>query len=87
MNQVETLQVLRKFCHALIEEIQVQRPEYLTSAFTVAEIYQNLLPYGSNRERIGVDGGKSLRHLKLDIRYSHQATVNAQSRMSKDFCQ
>ena len=55
MNQVETLQVLRKFCHALIEEIQVQRPEYLTSAFTVAEIYQNLLPYGSNRERIGVE--------------------------------
>ena len=55
MNQVETLQVLKKFCCALIEEIKVQRPEYLTSVFTVAEIYQNLLPYGSNRERIGVE--------------------------------
>ena len=55
MSQLETLQVLRNFSHALIEEIQVRRPEYLTSAFTVAEIYQNLLPYGSNRERIGIE--------------------------------
>ena len=46
--------VLERFYRALIEEIQTQRPEYLTSAFTVAEIYQNLLPYGSHRDRIGV---------------------------------
>ena len=46
--------VLEKFYRALIEEIQTQRPEYLTSAFTVAEIYQNLVPYGSHRDRLGV---------------------------------
>jgi hypothetical protein len=46
--------VLERFHRALIEEIQTQRPEYLTSAFTVAEIYQNLVPYGSHRDRIGV---------------------------------
>lgn len=52
MNQV---QVLERFHRALIEEIQSHRPEYLTGPFTVAEIYQNLVPYGSHRDRIGVE--------------------------------
>ena len=47
-------QVLERFHRALIEEIQTHRPEYLTGPFTVAEIYQNLVPYGSHRDRIGV---------------------------------
>lgn len=47
--------VLERFHRALIEEIQTQRPEYLTQPFTVAEIYQNLVPYGSHRDRIGVE--------------------------------
>ena len=50
-----TPQVLERFHRALIEEIQTQRPEYLTSRFTVAEIYQDLVPYGSHRDRIGVE--------------------------------
>ncbi len=48
-------QVLERFHRALIEEIQTQRPDYLTSSFTVAEIYQNLVPYSSHRDRIGVE--------------------------------
>lgn len=48
-------EVLERFHRALIEEIQTQRPEYLTEPFTVAEIYQNLVPYGSHRDRIGVE--------------------------------
>jgi len=50
----EANHVLERFHRALIEEIQTQRPEYLTGPFTVAEIYQNLVPYGSHRDRIGV---------------------------------
>jgi hypothetical protein len=46
--------VLERFHRTLLEEIQTQRPEYLTGPFTVAEIYQNLVPYGSHRDRIGV---------------------------------
>jgi hypothetical protein len=46
--------VLERFHRTLIEEIQTRRPEYLTSPFTVAEIYQNQVPYGSHRDRIGV---------------------------------
>lgn len=47
--------ILERFHRALIEEIQTQQPEYLTGPFTVAEIYQNLVPYGSHRDRIGVE--------------------------------
>jgi hypothetical protein len=50
-----SIQVLERFHRALIEEIQTQHPDYLTGAFTVAEIYQNLVPYGSHRDRIGVE--------------------------------
>ncbi len=50
-----TTQILERFHRALLEEIQTQRPEYLTQPFTVAEIYQNLVPYGSHRDRIGVE--------------------------------
>jgi hypothetical protein len=51
----ESNHVLERFHRALIEEIQTHRPEYLTGPFTVAEIYQNLVPYGSHRDRIGVE--------------------------------
>ncbi|MBM4183053.1 MAG: zinc ribbon domain-containing protein [Gemmatimonadetes bacterium] len=47
-------QVLELFHRALVEEIQTQRPAYLTGPFTVAEIYQNLVPYSSHRDRLGV---------------------------------
>jgi len=50
----EANHVLERFHRALIEEIQTQRPEYLTGPFTVAEIYQNLVPYGSHRDRLGM---------------------------------
>jgi len=51
----ESNHILERFHRALIEEIQTHRPEYLTGPFTVAEIYQNLVPYGSHRDRIGVE--------------------------------
>ncbi len=51
----ETEQVLSRFYRALVEEIRAQRPDYLTGPFTVAEIYQNLVPYSVHRDRIGVE--------------------------------
>lgn len=47
--------VLERFHRALVDEIRTQRPEYLSGPFTVAEIYQNLVPYGTHRDRIGVE--------------------------------
>jgi double zinc ribbon protein len=47
--------VLAQFHAVLVAEIRDQRPEYLSGPFTVAEIYQNLVPYGSHRDRLGVE--------------------------------
>lgn len=47
--------VLERFHRTLVEEIRTRRPGYLSGPFTVAEIYQNLVPYGSHRDRIGVE--------------------------------
>jgi len=51
----ESNEVLARFHRTLVQEIRARRPEYLRSSFTVAEIYQNLVPYGSHRAQIGVD--------------------------------
>lgn len=48
-------EVLGSFYQVLVEEIRAKRPEYLTSPFTVAEIYQDLVPYPTHRDRIGVE--------------------------------
>ena len=42
-------EVLERFIEALVQEITDTRPEYLTTPFTVAEIYLNLVPYRSHR--------------------------------------
>ena len=47
--------VLERFIETLVQEITVTRPEYLTAPFTVAEIYQDLVPYRSHRASIGVE--------------------------------
>lgn len=47
--------VLTSFHRVLVEEIRNKRPEYLKGPFTVAEIYQDLVPYPTHRDRIGVE--------------------------------
>lgn len=48
-------EVLERFHGALVEEILARRPEYLHAPFTVAEIYQNLIPYRTHRDRLGIE--------------------------------
>jgi len=47
--------VLERFLEALVQQITATHPEYLTAPFTVAEIYQDLIPYRSHRNLIGVE--------------------------------
>lgn len=47
--------VLQSFHKVLVEEIRTKRPDYLRGPFTVAEIYQDLVPYPTHRDRIGVE--------------------------------
>ena len=55
MTTPESGDVLERFFEALLQEITVSRPEYLTGPFTVAEIYQDIVPYRSHRDVIGVE--------------------------------
>ena len=47
--------ILSRFHQVLVDEIRQVSPEYLSGEFTVAEIYQKLVPYGAHRDRIGVE--------------------------------
>lgn len=48
-------ELLDRFHRVLVDEIRENRPDYLQAPFTVAEIYQNLVPYRTHRDAIGVD--------------------------------
>ena len=47
--------VLERFYGVLLQQITDTRPEYLTTPFTVAEIYQDIVPYRSFRDVIGLE--------------------------------
>jgi len=46
--------IVERFHRLLVEEIHRGAPEYLEGTFTVAEIYQSLVPYRTHRDRLGV---------------------------------
>jgi hypothetical protein len=52
---VSTPEILDNFFSALLAEIRTRKPDYLRESFTVAEIYQNLVPYRTHRDTIGVE--------------------------------
>ncbi|MEX0935475.1 MAG: zinc ribbon domain-containing protein [Gemmatimonadota bacterium] len=47
--------LIERFHHALVESIRDHAPSYLTDTFTVAEIYQSLVPYRTYRDRLGLE--------------------------------
>jgi hypothetical protein len=49
----EQARLVERLHQALVEEIRMRRPEYLRQPFTVAEIYQELVPYRNYRDQIG----------------------------------
>jgi hypothetical protein len=51
----------------LVEEIRARRPQYLQQPFTVAEIYQDLVPYRSHRDRIGAAMNGDYEHALLKL--------------------
>lgn len=47
--------LIDRFHRALVETIRSDAPSYLTDTFTVAEIYQSLVPYRTHRDRLGIE--------------------------------
>jgi len=49
------LSLTHRFFQTLVQEIRKEEPSYLKRSFTVAEIYQSLVPYRTHRDRIGAE--------------------------------
>lgn len=60
-------EVLRRFHRALVREIHARDPERLGSPFTVAEIYQDLVPYRTHRDELGVEMNADYEHALLRL--------------------
>lgn len=76
-------QVLSRFHRALVRELQAKNPEHLSSPFTVAEIYQNLVPYRSHRDEIGVEMNADYEHALLRLLAGEGDYLTIESRTAR----
>ena len=60
-------QLVDQLHKVLVDEIRVRRPEYLRGPFTIAEIYQDLVPYRTHRDRIGAAMNGDYEHALLRL--------------------
>jgi hypothetical protein len=60
-------EVLGRFHRALVRQIYARDPSQIESPFTVAEIYQNLVPYRTHRDEIGVEMNADYEHALLRL--------------------
>ena len=59
--------ILARFHGALVEALRQRDPQHLSRPFTVAEIYQDLVPYGAYREVLGVEMNGDYEHALLRL--------------------
>ena len=59
--------VVHRFHQTLVQEIHARDPKRLGSPFTVAEIYQDLVPYRTHRDRLGVEMNADYEHALLRL--------------------
>jgi len=64
---LDTNWLLDRFHQVLVEEIRAHRPDLLSSPFTIAEIYQELVPYRTHRDRLGVEMNGDYEHVLLRL--------------------
>lgn len=75
--------VLERFHRALVREISSTNPEALTTPFSVAEIYQNLVPYRTHRDEIGVEMNGDYEHALLRLLAGEGDFLNIESRTAR----
>lgn len=76
-------EVLRRFHRALVREIQANNPEHLGAPFSVAEIYQNLVPYRTHRDEIGVEMNADYEHALLRLLAGENDYLTIESRTAR----
>jgi len=62
-----TDETLQRFFHALVEALRERSPADLERPFTVAEIYQDLVPYRTHRDQLGVEMNGDYEHALLRL--------------------
>ncbi|HKK94165.1 MAG TPA: zinc ribbon domain-containing protein [Longimicrobiales bacterium] len=58
---------LQRFFHALVDALRERSPADVSGPFTVAEIYQDLVPYRTHRDRLGVEINGDYEHALLRL--------------------
>jgi hypothetical protein len=59
--------VIHRFHQTLVREMYARDPQRLGSPFTVAEIYQDLVPYRTHRDKLGVEMNADYEHALLRL--------------------
>jgi len=75
--------LLTRFYRALVREINAASPEALTTPFSVAEIYQNLVPYRTHRDEIGVEMNGDYEHALLRLLAGEGDFLTIESRTAR----
>ena len=63
----DELEILKRLHKALVRELHTKDPEHIHAPFTVAEIYQNLVPYRTHRDELGVEMNADYEHALLRL--------------------
>ncbi len=79
----ENNETLRRFHGALVREIRNRNPDYLDGPFSVAEIYQNLVPYRTHRDEIGVEMNADYEHALLQLLAGEGDYLTIESRTAR----
>lgn len=78
----EDQEVLRRFHLALVRELQASADD-LGSPFTVAEIYQNLVPYRTHRDELAVEMNADYEHALLRLLAGEGDFLTIESRTAR----
>ncbi len=77
-------EVLARFHRALVREIHSKDPEHINAPFTVAEIYQNLVPYRTHRAEIGVEMNADYEYALLRLLAGEGDYLTIESKTARD---
>lgn len=70
---------IRRLHHALVQALRERNPAGLGRPFTVAEIYQDLVPYRSHRDLLKVEMNGDYEHLLLRLLAGEEGLVSLES--------
>lgn len=83
MSQSTSGSPLRRLHAALVQALRERDPGGLGRPFTVAEIYQDLVPYRTHRDAIGVEMNGDYEHLVLRLLAGEEGLVAVESQLAR----